>query len=325
MANRVSIIMYHYVRDLAHSKYPEIKGLDVSLFKEQLHYILKHYTVIRMEELLAALKNKSQLPKNALLLTFDDAYKDHVEQVLPVLSGLGVQGSFFIPAKTIVEHRVLDVNKIHFILAMVHDKQELIKDIFTLLDKYRSEYALEANEVYYKRLATEHRFDVPDVVFIKRILQRDLPERLRMILANELFEKYVTKNEGEFSRQLYLNYDDLKHMRKKGMFVGSHGFDHYWLNTLTKEVQSREVELSLDFLQTLGCNVQEFVFCYPYGAYDDSLLSVLKEKGCGAAFTTIVGIADLDRDNPLLLPRLDTNDLPKDRNASPNAWTLQIL
>ena len=35
MANKVTIIKYHYVRDLKNSRFNEIKGLDVSLFKEQ--------------------------------------------------------------------------------------------------------------------------------------------------------------------------------------------------------------------------------------------------------------------------------------------------
>ena len=34
--NNLTIVMYHYVRDLKNSRYPDIKGLDVSLFKEQI-------------------------------------------------------------------------------------------------------------------------------------------------------------------------------------------------------------------------------------------------------------------------------------------------
>lgn len=33
---KLFVVMYHYTRDLKHSRYPEIKGLDVSLFREQL-------------------------------------------------------------------------------------------------------------------------------------------------------------------------------------------------------------------------------------------------------------------------------------------------
>jgi len=83
-----------------------------------------------MEDLISSIKHGHSLPKNALLLTFDDGYMDHFEYVFPILAKLGVQGSFFPPAKAILEHSVLDVNKIHFILATVGDKASLIENIF---------------------------------------------------------------------------------------------------------------------------------------------------------------------------------------------------
>lgn len=30
---KLTIIMYHYIRDLKKSRYPQIKGLDIHLFK----------------------------------------------------------------------------------------------------------------------------------------------------------------------------------------------------------------------------------------------------------------------------------------------------
>ena len=45
MVSNITIIMYHYVRDLKKSKYSEIKGLDINLFKEQVYYLNKHYNM----------------------------------------------------------------------------------------------------------------------------------------------------------------------------------------------------------------------------------------------------------------------------------------
>lgn len=324
--SKITIVMYHYVRDLKYSRYPEIKGLDIGLFKEQIQYFLKHYTVIKMEELIEAIKEHKDLPNNSLLLTFDDAYKDHFEFVFPVLDELGLQGSFFPPAKAIQEHQVLDVNKIHFILASVKDKKQIISEIYSMMDQFREEYSLESKAYYdHKLSAEENRYDSKEVVFIKIILQRELPEKLRSIMVNFLFNKYVSKDEGSFSRELYMDIDQLRCMRRKGMYIGSHGNNHYWLNTLSKERQQEEIRLSLKFLEKIGGKIEPFAFCYPYGVYDDSLLSVLRENGCSLALTTEVGIADLDQHDPLIFPRLDTNDLPKDRFADPNQWTLDQI
>lgn len=325
--SKVTIVMYHFVRDLKRSRYPEIKGLDIELFKEQIQYISKYYKLIRMEELFEAVKYRRRLPDNSLLLSFDDGYKDHFEFVFPVLDELGIQGSFFPPVKAIQEHKVLDVNKLHFILASFVDYNKIISDIYFMMDKLREEYSLEHNNAYYREIlkAEDGRYDTKEVVFIKRMLQRELPVHMRNIIVNYLFNKYVSKEEDSFSRELYMNRDQLKCMRRKGMYIGSHGYDHCWLNTVSREQQIEEIKLSRQFLKEIGCDIGDYAFCYPYGAYDESLLSLLRENGYRLALTTQVGIADLSNEEPLTLPRLDTNDIPKDSQAKPNKWTLEVF
>ena len=56
MNSSVSIVMYHYVRDLKNSRYPEIKGLDYDLFKEQISFFKNNFHIIKMEELIDAVK-----------------------------------------------------------------------------------------------------------------------------------------------------------------------------------------------------------------------------------------------------------------------------
>jgi hypothetical protein len=66
--------------------------------------------------------------------------------------------------------------------------------------------------------------------------------------------------------------------------------------------------------------MDRWVIGYPYGAYDERLLEVLRRNGCRAGFTTEVRTADLNSDDRLTIPRLDTNDLPKRGDAEAAAW-----
>jgi hypothetical protein len=50
--------------------------------------------------------------------------------------------------------------------------------------------------------------------------------------------------------------------------------------------------------------------CYPYGASDQSALALLKNRNCSVALTTRPAVARLETDDPLLLPRIGTNDVP---------------
>ena len=83
---KLYIAMYHYTRDLANSRYPEIKGLDYRLFKEQLDFFAAHFQVVTMEQVLEAAQGGKALPERALLLTFDDGYIDNYRLMSSLLS-----------------------------------------------------------------------------------------------------------------------------------------------------------------------------------------------------------------------------------------------
>lgn len=323
MNTKLTIVMYHYVRDFAHSRYPEIKGLDFDLFKEQIQYLKKHYNFITMETYIDSIDNNTSLPEKSVLLTFDDAYSDHFTYVFPYLNEQKIQGSFYPPVRAIQEHKVLDVNKIHFILAGEKDKSKIISQIKEDLNTYRQKYNLESFSYYYEKLGHPNRFDSADVIFIKRLLQVELNENLRSILTDNLFKKIIGIDEGSFSRELYMNIDQLKCMIRNGMHIGSHGFNHYWLGSLSKEKQKIEIKKSLLFLEKIGCDLNRWTMCYPYGSYNESSLELMKELNCKAAVTTEVTIADYQEHNIYALPRLDTNDIPKDKHSNTNDWYLK--
>ncbi len=319
----VTIVMYHYVRDLKHSRYSDIKGLDYALFKEQILYLKKHYNFITMEEMIDSIDHATPLPKKAVLLTFDDAYADHFDFVFPFLNQHKIQGSFYPPVKAIQEHIVLDVNKIHHILASEIDKQKIIVALKSQLDKYRKEYNLESDSYYYDKLAHPNRFDTAEVIYIKRMLQVELNEDLRKIITNHLFEKIVGISEESFSRELYMNTDQIKCMKNNGMHIGSHGYDHYWLNSLPRDKQKQEIEKSLLFLDEIGCDRNYWTMCYPYGGFNETTIELMSEFKCKLALTTLVDVANIETNNRFKMPRLDTNDLPKDSNSATNDWYIK--
>lgn len=317
--------MYHYVRDLKNSRYPKIKGCDVHLFKEQVGFLKKNYNFVSVEQVLDAYYNGTSLPNKAVLLTFDDAYKDHFEYAFPILEHEHIQGAFYPPVKAVTEHTVLDVNKIHFILAstLVEKFDNLLDEIKLQLDKYRDEYQLESFEYYYEKLAVANRFDPKEVIFVKRLLQVELPEEVRKKITDSIFVKVVGIDESAFSRELYMSIDQIKCMVDCGMHIGSHGYDHYWLSSLSKEKQEFEIAKSIDFISMVGGDPENWTICYPYGDYNQETIDLLKTHGCKMGLCTKVDIATLGnnlKDGIFKLPRLDVNDLPKDSNSEPNYW-----
>jgi peptidoglycan/xylan/chitin deacetylase (PgdA/CDA1 family) len=320
---QLTMVIYHYVRELKYSRYPEIKGLATDQFREQVGYIKRHYNVISGDDLLDAVDSGAALPPRPLMLTFDDGYIDHFSQAFPILYKEKISGCFFPSAKCILHNQVLDVNKIHFILASVLDKNKIVENIFRLLDEHG--FSMQEKERLWSNFAIADRFDTKEVVFIKRMLQRELPVEVRLTILNSLFQKFVTTDEISFAKELYMNPDQIRCMQGSGMYIGSHGYDHTRLNSLDQAAQEREVDRSLAFLEHIGARTDRWIMCYPYGSCDSSLMSILRARNCRIGLTIKVGIADLSRDDLLALPRLDTNDLPKKADAPTNRWTQEVM
>ncbi len=308
--NELTVVMYHYVRELVDSRFPEIKGLAIEEFIQQLNYFERNYTFVTMEECLTSLETGMALPKEPILLTFDDGYIDHFLNVFPILSRRGIQGSFFPPARAVLERRVLDVNKIHFILASAPNITQLLNALSDQIENYRYKYNLKPINEYAAELNLVSRYDSPEVMLIKCLLQYVLPLAARECITDNLFKKFLDVSECVFARELYMNVEQLKMMHHAGMYIGSHSFDHVWLDKLNPKQQEQQIDLSLEFLDLLGVNTAHWVMCYPYGAYNDSLLSILQTKGCRLGLTTKVGVANLVGDQSLVLSRFDTNDFP---------------
>jgi peptidoglycan/xylan/chitin deacetylase (PgdA/CDA1 family) len=301
--------MYHYVRDLQHSRYPAIKGLDVSLFRQQLEFFKENFNVITMEQLIDSVQTGSNLPDNAILLTFDDGYIDNYTYALPLLEEFQMQGSFFIPGKTFKEHKLLDVNKIHFILASA-DINKLVVDLKCKMDFYRgagNEYA--PTDELYKEYAVANRFDNKDTIFVKRILQNVLPENIRNLISSELFEKYVGVSEEKFAHELYMTKEQIHTLKRHGMYIGVHGYDHYWLGKLDTKQMHKDIDEALDSLEGI-VDRNKWIINYPYGNYSDEVIEYARNNGAVLGLSTEVRAANFETDNVYALPRFDCNDFP---------------
>ena len=313
---QLTIVMYHYVRDVERTPYRGIKALSVSGFTGQLDYLERHYSFVTAADVMVAARGAADgFPDNAVLLTFDDGHSDHFDTVFPILEARGIQGVFFPSAAPVVERRVLAANKVQFILSQTPDVGALVDAVKGAVQEHRSEFELDPIEDYWRAYGVASRYDPAEVIFIKRMLQFVLPEALRQRVTDALFAERVSADEAGFADELYMNRAELCTMIEAGMIVGCHGYDHCWMDQLSPDEQDREISRSLDFLVSLGVSTDEWVMCYPFGAYDDGLTELVARRGCGLGVTTEPTVAGLGAHDPLLLPRLDTNDLPTTADA----------
>ena len=297
----IKIITYHYVKNPATTPYKKFNFLSTTAFKQQLRYIKNTGTFITINDIIHSINEGRPLPSNATLLTFDDGYSDHYDEVFPLLKEANIKGCFYPPGACIQSGIILDVNKIHLILSLAPSPDEVLLAI--------KKYWLEDPpgllfEDAWKDYAIANQFDAPKIIFLKRLLQHALPDPWRQRWLNSLFEVYVSKDPKDFSQSFYLNPVQIEEMISDGQHFGSHGYNHKWLDRLSYTEQYEEIANSIAFLNSVGSD-GPLSICYPYGGWNADTLKVVKQFDFRIGLTIESGVADLSVDNLLTLPRID--------------------
>ena len=302
----IYVVMYHYVREIKKSKYPNIKGLEFSDFKNQILYFKKNFNLLSNNQFVEIINSKKIPKKKSILLTFDDGYKDHINYVFPFLKKHKICANFYPPIVTAQNKKVLDVNKIHFILEKEKNKEKILNLIFLYVKKFLNK---DSEQIQINKINLENRYDDKKITLIKRLLQDWLPEPYRKKIVNLIFSEIVNVDEEEFSKILYMNKANLKELYDSNFTIGSHGNNHFWSETLNKKDQEKEIKISIDYFKKIGVYDENFSVCYPYGSYNLDTFDILKKFKIKFALTTKLGVLNnKNLSNVFEIPRVDTND-----------------
>lgn len=302
-------VNYHYVRPIKNSKFPNLKGLEVKEFINQIDYLKSKYNIISATNIINTIINKDKLPKNACLLSFDDGYKDHYKYVMPELLKKKVSGCFFPSAENILNSTVTETNKIHFILN-TQKNSEIIKDINYFLKKKNCN--LPKREKIYENFEKKFkkRWDNKEVKYIKYLLQTWIPSNLRKKCCTFLFKKYLEIDESQLSKDLYMSAKEISEMIKNGMTIGGHGYRHIRLGELSFSEQKIELNKMINFLKRYNIK-KNWIMCYPYGSFNKDTVSILLKKDCLLGFSASSGRSSLVKKDLFNINRFDTNDIYK--------------
>lgn len=303
----LTIVMYHYVRDLPRTRFPRIKGLLTADFRRQVAGLGEHYEMATLESALAFLRGDYRPARDLCLLTFDDGLKDHVTDVLPVLAERGLQGVFFLPTACLEEHRVLSVHKNHFLMAAL-EFDEYRRVFLRELDRLSPETASSVDPA---AAARTYRWDTPGVAAFKFLLNFGLSETVRDTILDSVFAGYLG-DERAFARELYLTWDEAVRMQEAGMVLGGHSHRHTALATLDDDRQRADLTRCTDLLRRRLKPQALWPFSYPYGrlhTYNAVSVRSIRDLGYCCAFGTEVG-PNLVGENVFALRRIDTKDVP---------------
>jgi peptidoglycan/xylan/chitin deacetylase (PgdA/CDA1 family) len=300
--------MYHYVRDLPNTRFPNIKGMLIEEFRDQLALLQQRYQMATLESALGFIHGDYMPARDLCLLTFDDGLKEHHSEVTPLLMEQGIQGLFFVITACLAGTHVAPVHMNHFLMASLH------------FDEYRSAFLTRLADmdsgwkdscIADASLAQRiYRWDRPEVACFKYLLNFGMDFRIRERILEDLFTDKIGDVQS-FARDLYLNTQEARAMQAGGMVIGGHSHQHKPLSSLSDK------ELEAD-LSTCHKNLTEklrpqslWPFCYPYGSrasFNGAASNWLKHFGFVCSFCTEVG-SNAPGTDAFAIRRFDCNDV----------------
>jgi peptidoglycan/xylan/chitin deacetylase (PgdA/CDA1 family) len=92
VAPGIRVLMYHRVDRI--SSYDQL-NVTPERFESQMAHLAQHHRVIGLRQAVDALQSRT-LPGNAVVITFDDGYKDNLVHAYPVLKRYGLPATIFV-------------------------------------------------------------------------------------------------------------------------------------------------------------------------------------------------------------------------------------
>ena len=265
--NECTIIMYHYVRNMHETDFPEIKGRLVDDFRRQLDFISKSYTIISLKDYNNHLNGIGNIPAKACILTFDDGFKDHYTTVFPELKKRGFPATFYVCTQPLIEKKVLPVHKLHFLLAKL-GSEKLIQAYNQCL---KENFPDDFEEFYVngsKKKDEKYVWDNNLIANLKVNAAR-MNYGMKLKIFDSLFSEYIG-DEKDFSEQLYLSKKEIKEMIRDGFEFGGHSNTHPRLSSISKEEMIKEIKESKEFFES-EFGVSLVSFSYPYGDHNNAV------------------------------------------------------
>jgi len=296
--------MYHYVRPY-NENMPHLKKLDIADFIEQLNFFESEFGIISEEDFLKSMD--TGIPADGVVLTFDDALKCHYDYVYPELKKRNLWGIFYVPTQMYIENKLLDVHRIHLLLAMVNS-EVIYKELLTLVTE---NMLPDSVKLEFKTLTYTNQINDNATNLVKRILNYYISYGYRNEVINKLMATFIP-NEVQEVNSFYITKEEIAEMESNGMTIGSHTVSHPVLSKIDRKSQAVEIIESFQFLGEVCNRFPYKTFCYPYGGFHSFTAEteqILMDYDCKFSFN--VENRDIQKEDLTMrkqaLPRYDCN------------------
>jgi len=276
--NGVAILAYHRVADTPFV----ISGMSIRIanFEQQIRYIARHYKPLSLQEAVGMIERREKIPKNAIVITFDDGYLDNYVNAFPILRQYRVPATIFLSARAIEEKKLL-----WFDILIESFRLTRLRAVFFEVYGLGTFSLISARS----RLSAAQKV----VSYAKRFSLRARSDFVRYVL-----DRLEVKEEDIETTGMMMSWEDVRTMHREGITFGSHGMNHVILTRLSNKELRREIGDAKELIRK-RTGVDTKLFAYPNGEAKDFNREVeheLHRHDYVTACTLIKGLNDSTSD-----------------------------
>lgn len=266
----VRVLVYHRIADPAATPWldPTLVSATPGAFRRQMLHLKRRYRPVALSDLMGAFLGGRSLPRRAVHVTVDDAYRDFGEKAWPILRELGIPVTVFVPTAYPGEPaRAFWWDRLHRA---------------TALGASVDGTSAGSREV--------------------RALLRYVPHDEAEAFVDRACSDVGLASYAPPERPPVLDWDELRVLAGEGVTFGAHTRNHVALSHVDEARMRAEIRASLqDLARELGDGPR--ALAYPYGICNPTVVRVAREEGCALGFTCEDGLNHPGRTDPHRLRR----------------------
>jgi len=287
------ILAYHRIYDIKDENAfpfdPELISATPEDFRTQVKHISKHFDPITFKDLLDYHKGTKKLPKNPVIITFDDGHTDNYTNAYPVLKELNTPATIFVSTDYLDSNETFWFDQVAYLIYKTeYNKLSLNNDDFSIKFNSNVESKRQATEITLRYLMT-------------------LRNSLRLSCLNEIKNQLKTEiSATDQIKSSALTSDQVTEMSKNNIEFGSHTASHPILSKLTTDELEHELLQSKADLERITDKPVNTI-AYPVGGsteFDQNVIDKCITTGYQLGISYVSGVEKLPVTSPYAIKRL---------------------
>ena len=269
------LLILNYHRVCSSFKKNEYLGISAGIFEQHIRFLKDNFKMVSMEDGLRLL-HAGNSGKNYAAINLDDGYMDNYLYAYPILKKYNVPATIFLITDFIGKDHIFWWDRVFNAVSSI-ESADVDIDMGT--------------DIVYSKLN-----NISEKI--------KLANRINKILANkpaEEIERFVAALEKKFTSIkeitscLMLGWKEIKEMNQNGISFGSHTKMHSNL-CLLKDSEALEELMDSKKVIKQNLGTENCAFCYPFGAFDERIKSLVRKAGYEYARATLRGFNNKNSD-----------------------------